>query len=97
MKRIAIVIVTLLGFSILKADAQYVRTKPGVSVNISVGAPGPAPYRGAVWVGPEWQYRRGRYVEVPGYWANPGRHHGWAYGHWKHSRRGYKWVPGNWK
>ena len=97
MKKILIIVITLLGFSILKADAQYVRTRPGFSVNVSVGAPGPAPYRNAIWVGPEWQYRNGRYVEVPGYWANRGRHRGWAYGHWKQSRRGYKWVPGYWK
>lgn len=92
-----VLITTLLGFSMLKANAQYVRTKPGVSVNISVGAPGPAPFSGAVWIGPEWVWRGGRYVQVPGYWTNPGRHRGWAYGHWKHGRRGYRWQEGHWK
>lgn len=97
MKKIVFVIITLLGLSVLKAGAQYIRSRPGFSVNVSVGAPGPPPYGGAVWVGPEWVWQRGHYVEVPGYWANPGRHRGWAFGHWKHRRRGYRWEPGHWK
>lgn len=97
MKKIVFVVITLLGLSLLKADAQYVRRKPGFSVHISVGAPGPAPYGGAIWVAPEWSWRGGRYVEVPGYWERPGSHHGWISGHWKYTRRGYRWVPGHWR
>lgn len=98
MKMISIVIITLFGLSALKADAQYVRRRPGFSVNVTVGAPGPAPYAGAIWIGPEWVWRGGHYVEVPGYWARPGRHRGWAVGHWRyHHRRGYRWVPGHWR
>jgi hypothetical protein len=65
MKKIIFVAIMLLGFSIFKADAQFVRTKPAFTVGISVGAPGPAPYGGAVWIGPEWAWRGNRYVEVP--------------------------------
>jgi len=97
MKKIVIVTIALVGLSFMKADAQYVRTRPGFSVNVSVGAPGPAPYAGAIWIGPEWAWRGGRYVEVPGYWARPGRHRGWVAGHWRYARRGYRWVPGHWR
>jgi len=97
MKKIVFVVVALLGLSLLKADAQYVRRRPGFSVNVSVGAPGPAPYAGAIWIGPEWAWRGGQYVEVPGYWARPGRHRGWVVGHWRSARRGYRWVPGHWR
>ena len=68
MKRMVAVATILLGLSVFKADAQYVRVRPGFSVGISIGAPGPAPFAGGIWVGPEWRWRSGRYVEVPGYW-----------------------------
>ena len=98
MKRILIALVVFLGLSILKADAQYVAVRPGFSVGISVGVPGPAPFAGALWVGPEWTWREGRYVEVPGYWERPYRHHhAWVGGHWRYERRGYSWVPGHWR
>jgi hypothetical protein len=98
MKRIIVVTIILLGLSILKSDAQYVRVKPGFSVGISIGAPGPAPYAGAIWIGPEWAWRGGRYVEVPGYWERPHRHHyAWIPGHWRYAGRGYRWVPGHWR
>jgi hypothetical protein len=97
MKKILIVAIALLGLSIVKADAQYVRVKPGFSVGITIGAPGPAPYSGAIWIGPEWRWRGSRYVEVPGYWARPGRYHAWIPGHWRYARRGYRWVPGHWR
>jgi hypothetical protein len=73
------------------AQAQHVRVRLNFPVGISIGAPGPAPYGGAVWIGPEWQWRGGRYVHVPGYWARPA-HRGaiWVPGHWKHSRFGYR-------
>jgi len=98
MKKILIVMIILLGFSLAKADAQYVRIRPGFSVGISIGAPGPPPYSGAMWVGPEWTWRGGRYVEAPGYWERPSRYHrGWIPGHWRTARRGYRWVPGHWR
>jgi len=98
MKRIVIVAIVLLGLSVFKANAQYVRVRPGFSVGISIGAPGPAPYAGAIWIGPEWRWRGGHYVEVPGYWARPYRHyHAWVPGHWRYSRHGYRWAPGHWR
>ena len=71
--------------------------RPGFSIGISIGAPGPAPFPGAVWVGPEWVWQAGRYVEVPGYWGRPYHHHPWVAGHWRYGPRGYNWVPGHWK
>jgi len=80
------------------AHAQHVKVRIGFPVGISIGAPGRAPFGGAVWVGPEWQWRGGNYVCVPGYWARPGRHGAiWVSGHWKYSRHGYRWVPGHWR
>ncbi len=97
MKKIIFVALMLLSLSIFRANAQFVRTKPVFGVGVSVGAPGPAPYGGAIWIGPEWTWHGNRYVEVPGYWAKPGHYHGWINGHWKYTRRGYRWVPGHWK
>ena len=90
--------IVLLGLFQIKGNAQYVRVRPGFHVGITIGAPGPAPFAGGIWIGPEWRWRGGRYVEVPGYWARP-RHRGagWVSGHWKYSRRGYRWVPGHWR
>ena len=80
------------------ANAQYVKVRIGFPVGISIGASGRAPYAGAIWVGPEWVWRGGHYVSVPGYWARPQRHGViWVPGHWKYSHRGYKWVPGHWQ
>ena len=80
------------------ANAQYVKVRINFPVGISIGATSRAPYAGAVWVGPEWQWRGGHYVTAPGYWARPGRHGAiWVPGHWKYSPKGYKWVPGHWR
>ena len=97
MKRTIILAGMLIGLSFIEANGQYVRVRPGFSVGITIGAPGPAPYSGAIWIGPEWRWRGGRYVEVPGYWGRPGRHHAWIPGHWRYTRRGYRWVPGHWR
>ncbi len=88
-----------MGFSLIKADAQYVRRKPSFNVNVSIGAPGPPPYSGAIWVEPEWRWRHGGYVAVPGYWVRTPRHHTvWVSGRWVYaSRRGYRWHGGYWR
>lgn len=88
----------VLGLSLVKANAQYVRERPRFSLSISVGNPGPPPFSGAIWVGPEWQWRENRYVEVPGYWAHPRRHYTtWQSGEWYgNDRKGYKWRKGRW-
>jgi len=80
------------------ANAQHVRVRIGFPAGISIGPSGRAPFAGSVWIGPEWQWRGGNYVCVPGYWARPGRFGAvWVPGHWKYSRRGYRWVPGRWR
>ena len=71
MKKIIFAAIMLLSLSIFRANAQFVRTKPVFSVGVSVGTPGPAPYGGAVWIGPEWTWHGNRYVEVPGYGRSP--------------------------
>jgi hypothetical protein len=78
--------------------AQHVKLRIGFPAGVSINATGRAPFAGAVWVGPEWQWRGERYECVPGYWARP-HHFGavWVPGHWKNTRWGFKWVPGHWK
>jgi hypothetical protein len=80
------------------ANAQHVKVRIGFPAGISIGAVGPRPYSNAIWIGPEWQWRGGRYECVPGCWAKP-HHYGavWIPGQWKYSRRGYRWVPGHWR
>jgi len=97
MKKIVVAIIVLLGLSTIKAEAQYVRIKPGFSVNISLNAPPNRPYRDAVWVGPEWVWRHGRYVEVPGHWVRRSRGGVWVSGSWVYSKRGYRWHRGYWR
>lgn len=76
-------------------QAQRVRVQLDFPVSIAVRAPGPPPFRGAIWVGPEWRWHRGHYVAAPGYWTRS-RHAYRSPGYWKHTRRGYVWVPGRW-
>ena len=93
-------LIPLLSFMMLASvvNGQYVKVRINFPVGIHVGAPGRAPYAGAVWIGPEWQWRGGHYVMVSGYWAKPRGHSAiWVPGHWKYSRKGYKWVPGHWR
>jgi hypothetical protein len=79
-------------------NAQFVKLRIGLPVGISIRATSPRPWSNAIWVGPEWQWRGGRYECVPGYWAKP-HHYGaiWVPGHWKSTRRGEIWVSGHWK
>src|SRR5689334_20980970 len=99
MKKILIVSVIALGLSVMKADAQYVRSKPGFSIGISIGPRDPRPYPDAVWVGPEWVWRNGYYVEVPGHWVRMQRRNTvWVQGDWNYNkRRGYHWRKGHWR
>jgi hypothetical protein len=97
MKTTAIVLLLFVGI-LSTAHAQYVRVQIGFPSGTHVHAHGPRPHAGAVWIGPEWQWRGGQYVVVPGYWARPNRHGAvWVPGHWKHNRRGYRWIPGHWR
>lgn len=97
MKRIFLIMALVFGIGLV-SNAQRVRVRLDFPVNISIGAPGPAPFRGAIWIGPEWRWERGRYVAVPGYWSRPYRHRAvWVDGYWRYSRRGYVWIPGRWR
>ena len=81
-----------------QSKAQCVKVRMNFPMGVTINAPGPAPYRDAVWIGPEWRWQGGQYVHVPGYWARPGKHHRrWMAGHWKYKRGGYYWVPGRWR
>ncbi len=48
------------------AKAQHVRVQLSFPVGAHMMAPGPAPYREAIWIGPEWEWRGGQYVCVRG-------------------------------
>ena len=98
MKKIIIMIILFLGIGLLNSQAQEISVRLGFPAGVSVVAPGPPPFFGALWIGPEWAWRGGRYVVVPGYWARP-RRHGivWISGHWRDTRRGVRWEPGQWR
>ena len=97
MKNKLFLLMLVTGFSFVKADAQYVRSKPGFSVNLSIGSRERVQHRGSVWVGPEWEWRGDRYVEIPGHWERERFGSRWIPGHWAGSRRGYRWIPGHWR
>ena len=91
---LAIIILALTTVS----QAQHVSVRLNFPVGVRVGPPGPPPFRTAIWIGPEWQWRGNRYVYVQGYWARPVRYGAvWVPGHWKYSKRGYRWSPGHWR
>jgi len=97
MKKIFILLLLATGISFY-AGAQRVQVRLDFPVGIAVRPAGPAPFRGAIWIGPEWRWQSGRYVAAPGYWSRPHRHRAvWVDGYWRHSRRGYVWVPGYWR
>jgi hypothetical protein len=75
-----------------ESKAQYVKIRPTVVVRET--PPRPSPQH--VWIAPEWQWRNGRYEQVPGRWEAPRRGHSYIAGHWAKKRRGYQWVPGHW-
>lgn len=96
MKRLLLAALISLSFSATKS--QHIRVQMNFPIGIAVNPPGPAPFAGAIWIGPEWRWQRGAYVCVPGYWSKPGRRKGhWKQGRWKYTRRGYVWMPGCWK
>lgn len=95
MKRIILIFILAIAVS-QSLPAQRVSVQLNFPVAVAVRPTGPPPFRGAIWIGPEWRWHRGHYVATPGYWARP-RHAAWAPGYWKHKRRGYVWVPGRWR
>jgi len=99
MKKIVLIAAVALCFTTMQSNAQYVRTKPGWSINLSIGNRPQPPAANYIWVEPEWQWRGGRYVEVPGHWVAPApRRRGWVQGSWQYNkRRGYRWREGHWQ
>ncbi len=80
--------------SITNAQARiYVKVRPTEVVTTRTVAP----HSNYVWIGDEWQVKRGAYVHVPGYWAPPRRNFIWVPGHWTSERRGDYWIPGHWR
>jgi len=72
---------------------HYVKVHP--EFHTVVRPPAPSPRH--VWVAPEWTWRGGAYVEVPGYWSlPPAGHRAWVPGHWVAEPRGNRWIPGHW-
>lgn len=97
MKKAVFVVVLTTVIGVFSSQAQRVRVRLDFPVGIAVAAPRP-PFADAVWVGPEWGWRDGRYSAVPGYWAHPRRHRGyWMPGRWENTRRGYYWRRGYWR
>ncbi len=98
MKMRIVIIALLVVTGASQLQAQHVRARLNFPAGVHTRAYGPSPFSGAIWIGPEWQWRGGQYVSVPGYWARPKHHRAvWIPGHWQNSRRGYKWVPGHWR
>jgi len=97
--KLKVTIFALLFFAGLSTvQAQHVSVRLNFPSGYHTRAYGRPSASGAIWIGPEWRWRGGRYVSVPGYWARPQRHYSvWVPGYWVHSRRGYRWVPGYWR
>jgi hypothetical protein len=84
----------LLGASTVQAQHFYVSVHPSARVIVRPRAPSPR----HVWIGSEWTWSGGRYVERPGYWALPPRgRRAWVSGRWVNDRRGNYWVGGRWR
>lgn len=65
MKRVFLIMTLILGIGVC-VNAQRVRARIDFPVNITIGAPGPPPFAGAIWIGPEWRWQQDQYVAVPG-------------------------------
>jgi hypothetical protein len=88
----------ILVFQFDDSFAQHVRARMEFPVGTSMRPVGAAPFRGAIWIGPEWRWQRGQYILVPGYWAKPNRRGSvWLPGSWSNTRRGFIWKPGRWR
>ncbi len=58
---------------------------------------GAAPFRDAVWIDGQWDWRDGNYVWVHGHWehARTG-FHSWQAGQWTQHGHSWNWRPGKW-
>ena len=98
MKKRVIALFVVLATGIMCAQAQRISVRLNFPGNAHARYYDRPSFSGAIWIGPEWQWRGGRYVSVPGYWSRPSRYGAvWVNGYWRHSRHGYYWVPGHWR
>src|ERR1700744_43954 len=75
----------LLGFSRAEGQHYYVQVHPTARAIKRPLAPSPR----HVWVGSEWSWSNGAYVEVPGHWdLPPNGRRVWVAGHWTKTGRG---------
>jgi len=94
MKLISVFLLCATGASLLSgcASRAVVKQQPATPVVVVPAAP----YHGAVLVGDEWRWRRGRYVYVAPHYVKANRARVWVPGHWRNAPRGYVWVKGRW-
>jgi hypothetical protein len=98
MTKIFFALMVLFMTTMFSADAQRMGVRLNFPLGVHIRPASPAPFGGAVWIGPEWTYRGGRYVHAPGYWGRPAHSRAvWVPGYWKYKRRGYVWVSGRWR
>src|SRR5690242_5524574 len=98
MKKLMLLFIIMLGVSLMRSDAQYVKKKYSFSISISIGPNGPPPYPDAVWITPEWAWRGGQYVEIPGHWERVRNTRArWVQGQWIRHKKGYCWQGGSWR
>ena len=81
------------------ANAQIVvRIGPPPPRPVEVAPAPPPEHRDWVWQPGYHRWDGGRYVWVPGHYAEPPHPHArWVEGHWSHRGGGYVWVEGHWR
>ncbi len=84
----------VMGASTANAQHHYVTTRPAAHEEVR----GTAPSSHHVWVGGEYKWSGGTYVQSKGHWAVPPHgHHKWVDGHWASGgHKGEYWVAGHW-
>ncbi|MBX3255525.1 MAG: YXWGXW repeat-containing protein [Chitinophagaceae bacterium] len=64
---------------------------------VAVVAPPPPPFAGAIWVGPEYRWHRGKYVYVAPHYVRARHGYAWAPGYWKQHHGRKVWIKGQWR
>ncbi len=95
MKKIGYVVISvmLVTLSYSCSSGHYVSERPQ---EVIVNRPGP-PGTGYMWVDGDYNWRGGRYVYQPGYWARPHGSRTWRTGSWVQGPHGYYWRRGGWR
>ena len=92
-----ILLIAIAGLYIQSSSAQFINQQKRFPSGISIVVSGRAPFRNAIWIGPEWRWNGYDYDCIPGHWVKrKHKRNRWIQGYWKNSRRGYIWVPGRW-